>query len=90
MKNNGVGSSGMKMQSVKQISCPGYDLALEVEVDLFIVPYDGTNKGAVDTIDRRSRSNVFCSPWGFSTWALSFFKEPIVVCFPLLLDFFVL
>lgn len=82
------GAGGMDIQSVKRIERPGYDLALEVEVDLFIVTENG--KEEVGDVMEKSERDVFCSSHGYFNWISSFFKEPIAICFPSLLDFFAL
>jgi hypothetical protein len=80
---------------VKPISRAGYDLALEVEVDLFVVPTATTAHKAENIVmeEKRSLNDIFCTSsggyFGWS-WISSFFKEPIAICFPSLLDFFAL
>lgn len=75
---------GMEIQSVVQSSTrPGYDLALEVEVDFYLA--------STAEIETHRASSTFCSSLrGYVGWIPSFFKEPIAVCFPSLLDFFAL
>jgi len=88
---------GMEVRTVKRVSRPGFDLALEVDVDLFLVSSGDTNSGNEEVgedggnvVGRSGNSYVFCSSHGLFGWISSFFKEPIAVCFPSLLDFFAL
>ncbi|KAL3817618.1 hypothetical protein ACHAXA_006507 [Cyclostephanos tholiformis] len=75
---------GIEIRSLTKVSRHGYDLALEVKVDVFVV-HDAMGDGLV-TIDP---TDVFCSTRrGFLGRIRSFFKEPIAICFPSLLDFF--
>ena len=76
----------IEIRSLTRETRHGYDLALEVKVDVFLVN-DATGGGegdvTVDPID------VFCKTRrGFLGWIRSFFKMPIAICFPSLLDFF--
>mmetsp|Transcript_14659 Transcript_14659/g.26558 ORF Transcript_14659/g.26558 Transcript_14659/m.26558 type:complete len:390 (+) Transcript_14659:129-1298(+) len=87
--NNLDGAGGIEIQSVKRIVRPGYDLALEVEVDLFLVTENGEEEVVGDVMEKSER-DVFCSSHGYFHWISSFFKEPIAICSPSLLDFFAL
>lgn len=104
---NGGGLGGMEVQSVQRAPYPGYDLALELEVNFFLAPISrstneekdakGTKKemginAMRNSIDQKFSANeIFCSSSnGYFGWISSFFKEPIAVCFPSLLDFFAL
>ena len=83
--NNIEGSSsggGISIQSVSQIS-----LHLSLEVDVFIVPLEQID--VEETTQSPNPSDVFCTSRGLVNWITSgFFKQPITVCFPSLLDFF--
>ena len=60
---------------------------LSLEVDVFIVPLEQID--GEETTQSTSLSDVFCTSRGLLNWIVSgFFKEPIAVCFPSLLDFF--
>ena len=85
--NNAGGCiGGIEIRSLTKVSRHGYDLALEVKVDVFLV-YDAMDGGDV-TVDP---TDVFCpTRRGFFGRIHSFFKEPIAICFPSLLDFFLL
>lgn len=80
---------GIEIQSVQKVSRPGYNSALEVNVDLYLVPNSGANEvGNNASAKKKSLSDVFCSSQRHFSWISSFFKEPIAICFPSLLDFF--
>ena len=88
-----VGLGGIEIRSVQKASRSGYDLAFEVGVDIYLVGEDQNIGMTSDPTTHESVSkDVFCtSYWYFSfSWISSFFREPIAVCFPSLLDFFAL
>lgn len=70
---------GMEVQSATII-----DSKLQVEIDFFLAPMSNE---ATDSMQAR---RVFCSDRGWMGSISSFFKEPIAVCFPSLLDYFAL
>jgi len=77
--------SGIEIQSVTPTSRSGYNLAIEVEVNFFLV---GNGKETNDTIE-----DIFCSHSlhrGRLSWIPSFFKEPISVCSAAHMDFYAL
>lgn len=82
--NIDAGSSsggGIEIQSAKTTR------QLSLEVDVFIVPLEQID--GEETTQSTSLSDVFCTSRGLLNWIVSgFFKEPIAVCFPSLLDFF--
>ena len=72
---------GIEIQSVQTTR------QLSLEVDVFIVPLEQID--GEETTQSTSLSDVFCTSRGLLNWIVSgFFKEPIAVCFPSLLDFF--
>jgi len=76
---------GTEMQSVTPKSQSGYKLAIEVEVNFFLVANDKETKDGID--------DIFCSyrmHRGRWSWIPSFFKEPISVCSAAYMDFFAL
>mmetsp|Transcript_21656 Transcript_21656/g.35440 ORF Transcript_21656/g.35440 Transcript_21656/m.35440 type:complete len:336 (+) Transcript_21656:103-1110(+) len=78
-------SDGIEILSVTPKSRPGYELAIEVEINLFLV---GNDKEAHGTI-----GDIFCShnlQRGRLNWIPLFFKEPISVCSAAYMDFFAL
>lgn len=80
--NNG---GSIEILSVTPKSRPGYELAIEVEINLFLV---GKDKETHDTM-----GDIFCShnlQRGRLNWIPSFFKEPISVCSAAYMDFFAL
>ena len=84
MKN---ANSNLEIQSVHVTTQAGYDIAFEVKVDIFVDPKQ-QGKAAPEG---SSPQDLFCSSnhHGLFKWmAYSFFKEPIAICFPSLLDFF--
>mmetsp|Transcript_208 Transcript_208/g.397 ORF Transcript_208/g.397 Transcript_208/m.397 type:complete len:434 (+) Transcript_208:22-1323(+) len=82
-------ADGIQIQSVKKISRPGFNLALEVEVDLFLVAASGNEEEG--SAAEQTDSHVFCSySDGYFNSMSSFFKEPITLCSPSMLDFFAL
>lgn len=91
-RSHADGSGGIEIQSVKKISRPGYDLAFEVKVDIFLSPIVGNEEVEGGAEEKKASLNeLFCSSnYGVFSWISSFFKEPITVCFPSLLDFFAL
>eukprot|EP00571_Detonula_confervacea_P003841 CAMPEP_0172321050 /NCGR_PEP_ID=MMETSP1058-20130122/42092_1 /TAXON_ID=83371 /ORGANISM="Detonula confervacea, Strain CCMP 353" /LENGTH=368 /DNA_ID=CAMNT_0013036437 /DNA_START=182 /DNA_END=1285 /DNA_ORIENTATION=+ len=60
--------NGIEIQSVKRVSRPGYNLAFEVKVDLFLVPDSGTEEVGNAREEKGSLSNVFCSSHGYFSW----------------------
>ena len=77
-------SDGIEILSVTPKSRPGYILAIEVEVNLFLI---GNDKETQDMKD------VFCShklQRGGLSRIQSFFREPISVCSAAYMDFFAL
>ena len=75
-------SGGISIQSVSQTS-----RHLSLEVDVFIVPLEQID--VEETTQSPNLSDVFCTSRGLVDWITSgFFKQPIAVCFPSLLDFF--
>lgn len=84
-KNNeksGSGSGGgIDIKSVTQVSAS----LIQVEIDIFIEQ----RKPQEMTTSSQDSSDIFCSSRGLFNWITSsFFKEPIAICFPSLLDFF--
>ena len=76
-------SDGIEILSVTPKSRPGYELAIEVEINLFLVVV-GNDKETQD---------IFCShnlQRGRLNRIPSFFKEPISVCSAAYMDFFAL
>jgi len=72
---------GAEIQSVERAEFTGYNFALAVKINLYLIPEaEETRSGGL--------SDVFCSSHGLFSWISSFFKEPIAICFPSLLDFF--
>ena len=73
---------GIEIQDVKRMKSkhPGYEYMLTVKFDLYLVPDEEYTSS--DSTD------VFCASKGLFSWISSFFKEPIAVCSPSLLDFF--
>jgi len=74
---------GIEIQSVIPKSQSGYKLAVEVEVNFFLL---ANGKEAKDDID-----DIFCNyrlHRGRWSWIPSFFKEPISVCSAAYMDFF--
>ncbi len=86
----GGGDGGIEILSVTRISIPGYDLALEVRVDVFLVGI--AEEGEEGVVSVVSPTDVFCSSsssrGGLMGRIRSFFKEPLSICYPSLLDFF--
>ena len=88
----GGGDGGIEILSVTRISIPGYDLALEVRVDVFLV--ETAEEGGGGVVSVVSPTDVFCSSSSSSSRGglmgriRSFFKEPLSICYPSLLDFF--
>ena len=82
--DSGSGSGGgIEIQSVTQVS----ESLIKVEIDIFIEQ----RKTEEMTTSSQDSSDIFCSSSsrGLFNWiASSFFKEPIAICFPSLLDFF--
>jgi hypothetical protein len=70
---------GMEIQSAAVV-----DPKLEVEIDLFIIPMPDEAK------EKLEQAEVFCTVDGGLLGLSSFFKEPISLCFPSLLDYFAL
>ena len=80
--DSGSGSGGgVEIKSVTQVS----DSLIQVEIDIFIEQ----RKSEEITTGSQDSRDIFCSSRGLFNWITSsFFKEPIAVCFPSLLDFF--
>jgi len=75
------GSGGGNIKSVTQV----FDSLIKVEIDIFIEQ----RKPEEIIASSQDSSDIFCSSRGLFNWITSsFFKEPIAVCFPSLLDFF--
>ena len=83
--SSGSGSSGgIEIKSVTQVS----KSFIKVEIDIFI---EQRKPEEMMTTSSQDSSDIFCSSSsrGLFNWITSsFFKEPIAVCFPSLLDFF--
>ena len=80
--SSGSGSGGgIEIKSVTQVS----ESLIQVEIDIFIEQ----RKPEEIIASSQDSSDIFCSSRGLFNWITSsFFKEPIAVCFPSLLDFF--
>jgi len=75
------GGGGIDIKSVTQVS----ESLMQVEIDIFIEQ----RKPEEMTTSSQDSSDIFCSSRGLFNWITSsFFKEPIAICFPSLLDFF--
>jgi hypothetical protein len=74
---------GMEIRSATMV-----DSKIEVEVDFYVVPMpkDANTKNS----EGLRPQDLFCSRDGGYFDTASFFKEPISVCYPSLLDFFAL
>jgi protocatechuate 3,4-dioxygenase beta subunit len=84
LNNDDTVTNGMKIQSVTPILRNGYELSIEVELNFFLAENDEEKKGIKDIFCSHSRQR------GRWSWILSFFNEPISVCFAAYLDFFAL
>ena len=74
------GGGGIEIKSVTQVSA-----SIQVEIDIFIEQ----RKPEEMIASSQDSSDIFCSSRGLFNWITSsFFKEPIAICFPSLLDFF--
>lgn len=84
-KSSSNNSDGIEILSVTPKSPPGYELAIEVEINLFLVRNDEESQDPI--------GDIFCShnlQRGRLNWIPSFFKEPISVCSAAYMDFFAL
>ncbi|KAL7507411.1 hypothetical protein ACHAXN_004601 [Cyclotella atomus] len=70
---------GMEIQSAAVV-----DSKLEIEVDFFLIPMPE------EAAERLEQTGVFCTMDRGLLGLSSFFKEPISLCFPSLLDYFAL
>jgi len=74
------GGGGIDIKSVTQVS----ESLMQVEIDIFI-----EKRKSEEITSSQDSSDIFCSSRGLFNWITSsFFKEPIAICFPSLLDFF--
>ena len=78
----GSNRNGIEIQSVTPTIQHGYEMAIEVEVNFFLVENDMDTKGSME--------EIFCSRKGVWNWIPSFFKEPVSICYASYLDFFAL
>ena len=79
-KSSSGSGGGIEIKSVTQVSAS----LIQVEIDIFI-----EQRKPVEIASSQDSSDIFCSPRGLFNWITSsFFKEPIAICFPSLLDFF--